>query len=221
MHVDHHYVSYNNNNNDELYIGNDGGVYKGNVLEFQDKIITSFNDNMGSGGIMFDIESVNSLDITSFGLNLYSGQKTIYLFYKTGSHIGFETDSTVWFFLDSFNVTSSGSGSQTLINLNTSFNCIQGQKYSFFISNSEWPDMRYISGNLTGSVHVLDSNITIFEGVGRRSRFYNSNIFQNRKFSGTIYYEINNSNSPKSYNYTFNALNNGYQTSQYYNGFAN
>ena len=221
MHVDHHYVAYNNNNPEELYVGNDGGVYKGNIFKYQNDITTSFNDNMGSGGIMFDISATNDIDVTSFGLNLYSGQKTIFIYYKNGTHIGFENDSLSWIFLDSISVNSSGSGSQTLVNLSSPIQCLQGQTYGLFLSNSEWPDFRYMSGNSTGSLHVNDPNISIYQGIGRRSKYFNSNIFQNRRFSGSIYYETPGSTNPFNYTYSFEARNDGYQTSQYYNGFAN
>lgn len=223
-HADHHYISYNNNDVNQLYNGNDGGVCKYTVTGGSfPGIVTSFNDDRGSGGLMFDIISANNLDITGFGLNLNSGQKTIYIYYKNGTHTGFENDSLAWTFLDSMSVTSQGSGGPTYINLSSSLSCSQNQTYSFFISNSDWPDFRYISGNSTGALQTSDQNISIFEGVGRRAKYFNSNIFQNRKFSGLIVYNVGGVTpySDTTYNYTYYNMNSGYQTSQYYNGFAN
>jgi photosystem II stability/assembly factor-like uncharacterized protein len=221
MHVDHHFLSYNNNDVNQLYVGNDGGVYKGIVFESQNDITTSFNASNGSGGVMFDISTSNNINLTGFGLNLYSGQKTVYIYYKNGTHIGFENDSLAWIFLDSITVTSGGSGGSTLVNLSSTLSCIQGQTYGFFLSNSVWPDFRYIAGNATGSLQSSDPNISIYEGVGRRSKYFNSQIFQDRKFSGTIYYNVVGVPSQTNYTYTFTQKNDGYQTSQYYNGFAN
>jgi photosystem II stability/assembly factor-like uncharacterized protein len=221
MHVDHHFLSYNNNDVNQLYVGNDGGVYKGIVFESQNDITTSFNASNGSGGVMFDISTSNNINLTGFGLNLYSGQKTVYIYYKNGTHIGFENDSLAWIFLDSITVTSGGSGGSTLVNLSSTLSCIQGQTYGFFLSNSVWPDFRYIAGNATGSLQSSDPNISIYEGVGRRSKYFNSQIFQDRKFSGTVYYNVVGVPSQTNYTYTFTQKNDGYQTSQYYNGFAN
>jgi hypothetical protein len=84
-----------------------------------------------------------------------------------------------------------------------------------------WPDFRYIAGNATGSLQSSDPNISIYEGVGRRSKYFNSQIFQDRKFSGAVYYNVVGVPSQTNYTYTFTQKNDGYQTSQYYNGFAN
>ena len=152
-----------------------------------------------------------------------SGQKTIYIYYKNGTHIGFENDSLAWTFLDSMSVTSNGTGVPTYINLSSALSCTQSQTYSFFISNNDWPDFNYIAGNATGSLQASDPNISIYEGVGRRAKYFNSLIFQNRKFSGVIVYNVGGVTpySDTTYNYTYYNMNDGYQTSQYYNGFAN
>ena len=223
-HADHHFISYNNNDPNQLYVGNDGGVCKYTVNESSyPGILTSFNDDRGSGGLMFDILPTNNINISGFGLNLNSGQKTIYIYYKNGSHIGLENDSLVWTFLDSVSVTSQASGGPTYVNLSSSLSCSQNQTYSFFISNSDWPDFRYIAGNSTGAIQASDSNISIFEGVGRRSKYFDSSIFQDRKFSGIIVYDVGGVTpySDTTYEYTYSSKNEGYQTSQYYNGFAN
>ena len=223
-HADHHYISYNNNDVNQLYNGNDGGVCKYSVTESSyPGIFTSWNAANGSRGIMFDVSANNNIDITGFGLNLNSGQKTIYVYYKNGTHTGFENDSLVWTFLDSVSVTSQGNGGPTYINLSSALSCVQAQTYSFFISNNDWPDFRYIAGNATGSLQASDQNISIFEGVGRRAKYFNSQIFQNRKFSGVIVYNVGGVTlySDTTYNYTYYNMNSGYQTSQYYNGFAN
>ena len=223
-HADHHYISYNNNDPDQLYVGNDGGVCKYSVTESSyPGIFTSWNASNGSRGIMFDVLATNNIDITGFGLNLESGQKTIYIYYKNGTHTGFENDSLVWTLLDSIPVTSLGSGGPTFINLSSPLSCTQTQTYSFFISNNDWPDFRYISGNATGSLQTSDPNISIFEGVGRRAKYFNSQIFQDRKFSGIIVYNAGGVTpySDTTYEYTYSSKNDGYQTSQYYNGFAN
>jgi len=223
-HADHHYISYNNNDVNQLYNGNDGGICKYSVTEFSyPGISTSWNAANGSRGIMFDVLATNNIDITGFGLNLNSGQKTIYIYYKNGTHIGFENDSLVWTFLDSMSVTSQGSGVPTYINLSSALSCTQSQTYSFFISNNDWPDFNYIAGNATGSLQASDPNISIYEGVGRRAKYFNSQIFQDRKFSGVIVYNVGGVTpySDTTYNYTYYNMNSGYQTSQYYNGFAN
>ena len=222
-HADHHYISYNNNDPDQLYVGNDGGVCKYSVSESSyPGIFTSWNASNGSRGLMFDILANNNLDITGFGLNLNSGQKTVYIYYKNGTHVGFENDSLAWVFLDSVSVTSLGNGGPTFINLSSALSCAQAQTYSFFISNNDWPDFRYIAGNATGALQNSDQNISIFEGVGRRAKYFNSQIFQDRKFSGIIVYNVGGvTPSDTTYEYTYSSKNDGYQTSQYYNGFAN
>ena len=223
-HADHHYISYNNNDINQLYNGNDGGICKYSVTEFSyPGISTSWNTANMSAGIMFDVSAANNINITGFGLNLNSGQKTIYIYYKNGTHTGFENDSLAWTFLDSISVTSQGSGVPTYINLSSALSCTQSQTYSFFISNNDWPDFNYIAGNATGSLQASDPNISIYEGVGRRAKYFNSLIFQNRKFSGVIVYNVGGVTpySDTTYNYTYYNMNSGYQTSQYYNGFAN
>ena len=223
-HADHHYISYNNNDVNQLYVGNDGGVCKYSVTESSyPGIFTSWNASNGSGGIMFDVLAINNINVAGFGLNLNSGQKTVYIYYKNGTHIGFENDSLVWTFLDSIAVTSQGSGGPTYINLSSPLSCTQSQTYSFFISNNDWPDFRYIAGNATGSLQASDPNISIFEGVGRRAKYFSSQIFQNRKFSGIIVYNVGGVTpySDTTYEYTYSSKNDGYQTSQFYNGFAN
>src|SRR4029450_7479398 len=77
-------------------------------------LTTTYVGGNGNRGIMFDISALNNILVTGFDTALQDSG-TLEIYGKTGTHIGFETDSSAWTLLGSATVTSSGIGVPTPI----------------------------------------------------------------------------------------------------------
>ncbi len=66
-------------------------------LYYSDDLHTSLNSNIDFNGTMFDLVASDSLVVDSFDVKIAStGTQVVEVFYKTGTHIGFETDPLAW-----------------------------------------------------------------------------------------------------------------------------
>ncbi|NNM16172.1 MAG: hypothetical protein HKO56_05890, partial [Bacteroidia bacterium] len=149
-------------------------------------ICSNLNASNGSGGIMFDMIAKNDISINGLDVNLNAGNKTLDVYYKTGSYVGSENNAAAWTLEGSYAVVSAGAGTQTHISLQSVINATNGQTISFFIATNS--GLKYSNGTGSGQLVTSDNNIEIFEGVGRSSNLFSSSIFQDRQFSGCVYY---------------------------------
>lgn len=56
-------------------------------------LTTPYNQNNGQDGIMFDVVAITSIEITSFDINCGGGPHDFEIYYKTGTHVGFENNA--------------------------------------------------------------------------------------------------------------------------------
>lgn len=154
-------------------------------------IQTTFADNNGcTSGAMFDITATNgaividSLDVNS-GVTA-SSTFSIFLYYKTGSYVGSETNQAAWTAWDTVVVTSAGAGNPSRV-VPITLNLSNNQVYGIYARY----DARYT--NITTAYSNLD--LTIQTGAGFCSAF--SGPIAGRSFNGNIYYTKPGCTSPK------------------------
>ncbi|MEJ6736922.1 MAG: T9SS type A sorting domain-containing protein, partial [Flavobacteriales bacterium] len=147
---------------------------------------SSYAGGNGSGGNMFDIVSLTGVTIQSFDGHLNSGtHATVDVYYKTGSHVGFETNPAAWTLIGTAtNVVSAGPGVGTPIPLPININIPAGQTYSFYIDCSSGVD--YTNGTAVGNILAANTELQILEGVGKSNNFGSTNT--PRTFNGEVYY---------------------------------
>lgn len=175
--------------------GSDGSITinaSGNIHDARYTLTTDFSSNNGYRGVMFNINVAAPVLIRGFDVNIdeFSSQ-SIQIFYKSGSHVGAETNSSAWTSLGNYTVTGYGLNKATRILLNIPLNLSPGN-YAFAIYNQTSSTFRYIDGiGGVGSVWSQDNKITIYEGIGLGvGGPFGGDIYSPRAFSGSILYSF-------------------------------
>jgi hypothetical protein len=121
----------------------------------------------GNDGIMFDVTAVQNVRITYIDVALDGGNTgNMAIFYKSGTHVGSETNSGAWTFLDSAHVAFAASG---FVHLPIYINQVvtAGNTIAFYVTGDNGPlAVDYTNGTAVGNVYSQDGFIQIKEGTG-------------------------------------------------------
>ncbi len=148
----------------------------------------SFTNN-GQSGIMFDIVALQSVNITQLAMDYDGGTYNIEIYYKPGTHVGFQTNPGAWTQLGSINNwNATGLGTNTLIPITFSELLCPGEVGAFYVTSSPAGvfGCNYSNGTGVGNVAAADANIQILQGTGKAYPFGTS--FQPRVPNVTVYY---------------------------------
>ncbi len=142
-------------------------------------------------GNMFDIAATNAVIINEFDVSPVSST-TIRIYYKVGTYVGYESDSTAWTFIGSSAVTATGSLVPSGIPINVEIPA--GQTYAFYVTSSNTSvSLNYSDGTGVGNTYASDANIAFKEGAGMEFPFgAGSAPFTPRVWNGTIHYSLAN-----------------------------
>lgn len=153
-----------------------------------DNLSTPFNSNNGLDGNMFDVNILEDLSVQSFDVNLTTGTTADYeIYYKSGTYVGFEEDSSVWTLVGSTTgVVSLGTDVPTPLSLDLNLTLIGGNTYAFYVTTTGASN-KYTNGTVVGNVVAANSDLEILEGSGNSYPF-GFNIAP-RVFNGNIIYE--------------------------------
>jgi hypothetical protein len=149
-----------------------------------------YHSNNGQRGCMFDLTATNTVTITNFDANLYSGTTANYeIYYRAGTHVGFEGNAGAWTLLGGATaITSAGNNLPTVLPIPINVTIPAGQTYSFYITNDFGGGTSYTDGVTVGNPWASDANLTMHEGVGKSYPF--GLTFNVRNFNGDIYYTL-------------------------------
>jgi hypothetical protein len=139
-----------------------------------ESLTTTYAGGNGNAGIMFDITAMEQVEINTFS-SYVDGAGTIKLYTKSGTHVGFETDSAAWSFRDSVSVTSAGPGVPTSLPFTRATTVIPaGQTVAFYITSTfDGAALSYTNGSSStaGSIYAYDGLVAIKEGTGANYPF--------------------------------------------------
>ncbi|MEX2588878.1 MAG: hypothetical protein WD334_01660, partial [Chitinophagales bacterium] len=156
-----------------------------------DLVQTPFNTNNGFDGIMFDVQASSNIVVNCMSTNVDAGTGNFRIYYKAGTHVGFENNAGAWTLAGTAtNVTSAGTNNPTYIPININLNINNGQTYAFYVTTEGTPSYNYTDGTGVGNVLASDANITVREGTGKEYPFASN--FTPRSFNGIIYYSQQN-----------------------------
>jgi len=152
-------------------------------------LTTLYAGNNGQDGIMFDITAITTVTITGFDLDFYGNTHDIEIYYKDGTHVGFEQNAGAWTLLGSMNnIAGNPRNSPTSIPIVLSQYICAGNTGAFYLtSTSTSGSISYTNGTGTGNVFVADANIQIKEGTGKDYAFNAS--YNPRVPNITCYYD--------------------------------
>ena len=158
------------------------------------ELTTTFLDNNGQSGIMFDITASGGEDVSIYEflghIGPGFGAQNVDIWYMVGSHVGFETDDTPWLFHESVNATDNGNmgpGGNVVTPLVNPLVIPAGVTYGVFYVTDGPQNLDYTEG--TDS--FADAFITVDSGSGKAlgtGHPFDGLTFTPRHFNGTIYY---------------------------------
>lgn len=154
-------------------------------------LTTTFADNNGFRGNMFDIMAINDIVINSFDVNADAGTHDYEVYMKMGSYVGSETNAGDWTLVGSaVGILSAGAGNPTALGLNMNISVGAGDMVSFYIYNLTSNAFNYVNGTTEGALWASDANLEIYEGVGKGNPIFTGGTFRPRNFSGNIVYDF-------------------------------
>jgi len=153
-----------------------------------DSLTAPYNQNNGLDGNMFDVVAKGSnIEIQGIDVSIGTTSTTIEIYYRPGTHVGFETSSTGWTLAGSAAVTGAGVDMPTPVPVTLSINIPAGQTYGFYVTTTT-AGMDYTNGTSVGNVLVENADLQILEGKGNSYPFGSSPI-STRNWNGTLYYQ--------------------------------
>jgi len=173
-------VTCNGATDGDISISVNAGIQTGTLLT------TDFNSNNGSSGNMFDFNVLQQVDLAGFEVNM-DASGTVRVYYKSGTFVGSELDSTGWTSLGTYSVISMGANAPTELILNTPLVLAPGNySLAIYCDQGNW---NYIDGTLQGNLWASDSYFEIYEGIGKGTGGpFTNDIYSPRNFSGSFVY---------------------------------
>lgn len=151
----------------------------------------TYDGGLVGNGIMFDVTAANDLLITCFDLSIYQtgAQVAVKVYYKSGTCVGYDTDSTAWNLLGTVPVVAAGSGVATRVALPAAQALVSGATGAFYFDCSASASyLAYTPGTAVGALAASDDNLTIKQNYAVADNF--SGSFAPRMFNGAVYYSL-------------------------------
>jgi len=152
-------------------------------------LTTFYATDNGQDGIMFDVVATTDITVVCFDSNWDPGTYDAEIYYKTGTHVGFEVNAAAWTLVGSTTgAVSNGNDIASPVPINISVPIAAGQTVAFYITNTGIGsvDKNYTNGTVVGALLASNANLSILEGTGKAYPFGTNYI--PRQFNGTIYY---------------------------------
>ncbi|MCF8278111.1 MAG: T9SS type A sorting domain-containing protein [Flavobacteriales bacterium] len=159
---------------------------------------TTYRGGNSNYGVMFDVSAANALTISGFTMSLRTNVPTadLEVYYKTGTHVGFEATAGSWTLLNT--LTGIEAGYNSSIPLTAPLNMAPGQTFAFYITRTDGLLLNYSNGIGVGTVVATDGNLSVKEGVGVQYPF--GTMSSGRIANVIVNYEMEN---PAGLNYTW------------------
>lgn len=190
----------------DINIDNDPGVC-GAVVDFlveamdncagganAGELTTTFLQNNGQSAIMFDATASGGEDVSINGILAHMDDnfvtETVEIYFKVGSHVGFETDPAPWILHETTTATdngNTGAGGNAVTPLATPLVIPAGTTYGIYYYTPNAGNMDYTDGTTSYN----DAFLTIDSGSGKavgNVHPFDGLTFTPRIFNGTFYY---------------------------------
>ncbi len=142
---------------------------------------------------MFDITALQSVTVTGFDIDAYGNTHTYEIYYKAGTHVGFENTAGAWTLVGTAaNVAGNPRNSPTSVPITLNVAMCGGETHAFYItSTGASGSISYTNGTGVGNIATADANIQVREGTGKDYAFGQS--FLPRLPNLTVYYDCTQS----------------------------
>jgi len=157
-----------------------------NCGEPEQTLTAATRANNGSNGNQFKIKALNDILIQKFEIHAKNAgaELDVEVYTMLGDYTGYDKSPEAWTLIQTDTVTSLGEGSLTpLALLPHPIVIVAGNTMSFYITATS-NSMRYTNGSVEGRIFTSNSDLEIFEGVGKSQLF--GDTFGPRIFNGNV-----------------------------------
>ncbi|WP_188443423.1 HYR domain-containing protein, partial [Planktosalinus lacus] len=158
----------------------------------QETLNLGFAGGNGNFGTFFTINALEDITVDSFDANMQAGSPVdVVVYYKEGTHVGFETDQSAWTLVGEAPGTApNGEGVPTPLDLDMGVEIGNGQTGSFYVTAEVLNGgFAYTNGTGVGNIWASDDNLEMLEGTAVGG-FFTGSLFQPRVFNGNIIYSV-------------------------------
>lgn len=159
-------------------------VVRGDLF-YKESLHTTLNSNINFNGTMFDLVASDSIVIDSFDVKIVSpGMQGVEVFYKSGSHLGFETDASAWTYYGNTTVDVINTNEWTAVPI-SGLSIAQGDTVGIHIRmQNAGSNLAYQS--VPAPITRSTQELTMITGSGISANFANN--YYPRDWSGGVYY---------------------------------
>lgn len=160
------------------------------TLSAQSMLTTTFANNNGQTGNMFDVKALTSLTIDSFDVNFTgaTGDFEVWALNFTGGYLGNESSNANWTLLGTaLGITGNGAGTASPLGLSLNFPILAGDTQAFYVTGINGTGVQYTNGTTTGNLFTSNADIEFYEGHGGG---YFALTFNPRIWNGNIHYTL-------------------------------
>ncbi|MFY0673578.1 MAG: PKD domain-containing protein [Bacteroidia bacterium] len=166
---------------------------------FLDTVQSTFIDDNGQRGNMFDVVAKNDIIVRAFDAHP-AGNTNFSMYYRNGSYAGVERDSTKWELIGRVrNVVARTNGTPTRIPFYFTVRIKKGDTVSFYVTSTTSINVNYTNGTTEGDVYASDRNLEMLEGLGVFWPFggpvTTTGVYRPRIWNGNIIYERDSTRS--------------------------
>jgi hypothetical protein len=138
----------------------------------------------GNPGIMFDVEATNDIIITTIKCFISNNPHDIEIYYKQGTHAGYDNAPSAWTFAGSVSGLNINWSIPVEIPIQLNLPVLAGEAYAFYVTvtNNQHAWTLYTIGNDT----FQDNNTIIRPGTGKGYPF--GSYRHPRQFNGAVNY---------------------------------
>jgi gliding motility-associated-like protein len=127
--------------------------------------------NNGQSGIMFDVVAITSVNVNQLAMDFDNGTYNIEVYYKAGTHVGFQTNAAAWTLLGTANAWAATGGTNVTIPVVINEMICAGDVGAFYVTANNGTGGNYSNGTGVGVVAAADANMQILQGTGKAYPF--------------------------------------------------
>jgi hypothetical protein len=148
-------------------------------------LTTPFVGGNSQDGNMFDVVALKNIEVQGVSVSIGTQSGTIEVYYRPGTHVGFESSSAGWTLAGSAAVVGAGTNTPTPVPLSLSIQIPSGQTYALYVTLLSG-SMNYTNGTAVGTVLAQNPDLQILEGIGKDYPFLST--YTPRYWNGVLHY---------------------------------
>jgi len=155
------------------------------------ELATTFEHSRSYAGNMFDILARDDVEISTIAFHTFvAGDVNIKVYTREGSYLGHDKDLKGWTLVADAVVKGHGLGHPTYIpREDFAPVLVRGKHRQAFYITSDGPLLRAADGTSQGTVYKYNSDVIIYEGVGKRYPIEDATI-ETRVWNGILEYRV-------------------------------